>query len=977
LSINKHRNPIARAVKIALFATASVSALSTPSVFAAEAADEEEASEKATKIVITGSRIPRRELSQPSPIVSIGQEEIQNFGTPDLGEMLSELSAVAATDTLQGNSGSNQEAGVSSANLRNLGANRSLTLVNGKRHVAGSPGSAQVDLTTIPTSLVERVEITTGGASAVYGSDAVTGVVNVILREDYEGFEVNMSGSKSMESIGAENGNINILAGTDFDDGKGNITFYAQREYIAEVMSNDLQHLNNFGTIANPLNTGENDGIPDRLVVPFVGSEMINRWGVLNPFGPDSARYTFDSNGVPFLQQTRNETNSFAFGDFPGGCPTCFFTEDYENILPERQKMNVMSTLNYAFNDNVNFYGEFKFVRSDIKQQFQPSFSFGGITINVADNPYLDAGLRTTLLNAGQTTVSMAKFFDELGNRSADNRRDLFRVVAGFDGFFELGGTEFDYDVYYANGRTNNRRNTLNDLIPDNFTAAVDAVIDPATGEVACRSQVPSAQGAGYVDPAAINGSQCVPYNPFGFRAASAAAMDYVSADVTRQDEIGQEYYGGTVAFDTAEFAELPGGPIGVALGYEFREEFSESITDELTKSGILSNAATPDSFGEYDVSEQFVELQFPLLAGLPGAEELTIDMAYRQADYSHSGEADAWKVGFMWAPFEDIRLRGTVGESVRAPNISEAFSPQSPGFGRVSDPCDADNLGDDPDRAANCAALGIPADFQANDNVSVNTLSGGNPNLQEETSESDTIGIVWTPSFVEDLSVSIDAYKIDIADAITLVTTQTVADNCVASSTGLDAAFCSQIDRDPVTFDITLVRSGFINASAQKAEGIEMEVDYKTDLEFISAPGELALNLFVAKLELLEIFEFQNIPEEKNVEQGELGDPEYQARLQMAYRLDDLNVNWTSRFVDRSARFDVTPGKDIPEDTSPAFLGGITTHDISASYDFSEDLTVYAGIRNIGNKLQHGITVNPIYDQFGRRFFAGATIRF
>ncbi|TQV75647.1 TonB-dependent receptor [Aliikangiella marina] len=945
--------------------------------FAAEEGEDAEAEEQNEKIVITGSRIPRKELSQPSPVVTIDSAEIKKFGTTDLASMLSELAPVAATDTLQGNSGSNASAGVSSANLRNLGPERSLTLINGKRHVAGQPGTAQVDLSTIPASLVERVEISTGGQSAIYGSDAVTGVVNVVLKEDFEGFEVNMSGSKSMESVGAGNGTINILAGADYADGKGNVTFFAGREYVEEVMSRDLQHLENYGTIINPADGGEEDGIPDLLTVPFVGSEMINRWGVLNPFGPDSARWTFQDDGTPFLQQTRNETNSFAFGDFPGGCPTCFFTEDYENFLPSVQKMHVGSTTNYSFNDNVQFYGEFKYVRSEIEQQFQPSFRFGNISINVVDNPFLDGGLRATLLANGQSTVSMAKFFDELGNRSADNLRETFRVVTGVKGFFELGDTEVDYDFYYVNGRTNNRRRTLNDLIPDNLVAALDAVIDPATGQAACRSQVPSAQGTGYVDPAAINGSQCVAYNPFGFRAASTEAMDFVSADVTREDEIGQEYYGVQFVFDTAEFANLQGGPIGIALGFEEREEFSETITDSLTKSGILANAATPDEFGSYDVSESFVELQFPILEGLTGAHELTLDAAYRAADYSGAGNADTWKVGVLYAPIEDIRIRGTVGEAIRAPNISEAFSPQSPGFARVSDPCDADNLGNDPDRADNCAALGIPATFQANDNVSVNTISGGNPDLTSEVSDSTTFGIVWTPTFLEDFSVTIDKYEIDIEDAILSVAAQTVANNCVDSTGGPDANFCGQIDRDPTTFDITLVRSGFINASAIRSEGIEANVNYRFDL---GEMGSIASNLYLSKLELLEFFEFQNLPEESDLDQGEVGTPEYQARLNLVWSLDDLSVSWTSRFVDRSARYNVSPppgDTSEPEDISPSYIGSVTTHDISASYDFSSDVSVYAGIRNVGNKLPPGWTRSTIYDSIGRRFFAGATFRF
>lgn len=976
MSINKTTNPIARAVKLALFATATVSAVSSVNVFAAEEGEEADADKQNEKIVITGSRIPRNELSQPSPIVTIDSSEIKKFGTTDLASMLSELAAVAATNTLQGNSGSNAAAGTSSANLRNLGAARTLTLINGKRHVAGSPGSAQVDLTTIPASLVERVDIITGGQSAIYGSDAVTGVINVILKENFEGFEVNVAGAKSTESVGAGNGTVNLLAGADYADGKGNVTFFAGREYIEEVMSRDLQHLQNYGTIANPLDGGEEDGIPDRLTVPYVGSEMINRWGVINPFGPDSARWTFQDDGTPFLQQTRDGTNSFAFGNFPGGCPTCFFTEDYENFLPLSQKMHVGSTTNYNFNDNVQFYGEFKYVRAEIEQQFQPSFRFGNIDINVVDNPYLDGGLRTTLLNAGQTTVSMAKFFDELGNRSADNLRETFRVVAGLKGYFELSETEIDYDLYYVNGKTNNRRRTLNDLIPDNLVAALDAVIDPATGQAACRSQVPSAQPAGYTDPAAINGDQCVPYNPFGFRAASTAAMDYVSADVTREDEISQEFYGASFLLDTGEFLNLPGGPIGIAFGFEEREEYSETITDSLTKSGILANAATPDEFGGYDVTDTYLELQFPILEGLTGAHELTLDVAGRRADYSSAGRADTWKVGLLYAPIEDIRIRGTVGEAIRAPNINEAFSPNSPGFANVSDPCDADNVNNDPDRPANCAALGIPANFQANDNVSINIISGGNPDLTPEVSDSSTIGIVWTPTFLEDFAMTLDTYSIDIEDAILFVDPQDIANNCVGSASGLDANFCAQVDRDPTTNDITLIRSGFVNASFLKTEGIETNISYIFDLGDM---GTLNSNLFISKLDLYQEFPFQNLPD-SDQSQGEVGLPEYQARLNLNWNMDDLTVSWTSRFVDRSARFDTSPPPEDtsePEDISPSFIGSITTHDISANYNFSSDISVFAGIRNVGNKLPPGWTRSSIYDSIGRRFFAGATFRF
>ncbi|KJY98065.1 MULTISPECIES: TonB-dependent receptor domain-containing protein [Pseudoalteromonas] len=970
-----NKSSISKAIQYSLL-------LGTVASGTAIAAEESDRVKEVEKIQVTGSRIVKPKLSQPAPIVTIGAKDIAQAGVPDLGSVLAELPAIGSTDTLIGNNDSNALAGVTSADLRRLGAARTLTLVNGKRHVAGAPGSAQVDLNTIPAALIERVEVITGGASAIYGSDAVSGVVNVILRDDFEGFEFNGSVGNSTEGVGTKNHSYSIVGGAEVFDGRGNVTFFAGKDRIREVMANDIRQVNHYGTIQNPENTGEEDGIPDQLTVPNVMSERISENGVINPFGAAGSIWTFDNNGVPELMPEREFTNSFAFGSFPDGCQYCFKTQDYENVYPDLDKTTVGSTFNFDLSDNHSFYSDFKFVRSDIKQQFQPSFRFGNVAINVQDNPYLDETLRQDLLSQGTEVATFSKFFGELGNRSAANKRELFRFVGGFEGYFTLSETDFTYDTYYVFGRTDNVRNTLNDLIPDNFVAALDAVIDPATGEVACRSQVPSAQGEGYTDPASVNGGDCAPYNPFGFNQASQAAKDWVSADVTRTDKITQEVVGGYVAFDSAELFELQGGPIGIATGFEYREETSETITDEFSKAGFLTTAATPDSYGEYDVSEGFIELSFPILAGMSFAEELTVDAAYRTADYSHTGSSSSWKVGLMYQPFDDLRIRGTIGEAERAPNIAEAFDPQSPGFGRVSDPCDADNIDDNPNRRANCAALGIPADFQANDNVSVDTLSGGNPDLKPEKSTSFTGGLVWTPSFAENFSMTLDYYDIEIEDAISFIATQSIADNCVDAAGGIDEAFCSQVDRDPETFDIELVRSGYLNAAAITTRGIDADFDYRTDLADFDIDGELTFNLFINHLIELEDFEFQNRPDKVNVENGEVGDPEWQGRFTVQYTWQDLNLTWTTRYTDRSARFDVSPEGDIEEDISPAYVGSIVTHDLSARYQLTDNMRVDLGLRNLTDKLppayiQASGGNEAIYDVVGRRFFANVNVTF
>ncbi|RUO37089.1 TonB-dependent receptor [Aliidiomarina taiwanensis] len=921
----------------------------------------EKAEEKFERIVTTGSRISRPELSQAEPVVTLGREDIERFGSTDLGQILAELPAVSASSTLIGNRTSNSSAGVSSANLRGLGSSRTLVLVNGKRHVAGSPGSASVDLSTIPSSMIERVEIMTGGASAIYGSDAVSGVVNVILKKDYEGLEFNARGASSTEGVGARNHELNLLGGGNFDDGRGNAVFYAGLSRIQQTMENDIRQSNNWGTILNPEDTGRLDGIPDRIWAENIGSEYISGGGVL--WGDEL--YGFRNDGSWTVQPERDGTNSGLFGSFKDGCDTCLFNDDYDNFQPGVERVSFGSNLNYALNRSSNFYASFSYTKADITQQFQPAFT-QDIEINVADNPFLDDELRAHLLDQGIEQASMWKFFEDWGNRTADNRRELFRVNAGVEGEFQLSDTYFLYDVYYGYGETRNKRITRNEKINGNVVAAADAIKD-ADGNIVCRD--PNAGGVN-------TGGECVAYNPFG-NSASAEAIAFMSADVTREDTITQEYVGASFVTDTAEFFELQGGPVDVAFGFEWREETSETLTDEFTKRGLTNNAATPDEFGKFDVSEGFVEIKLPLLRAVTMVDELTVDLAYRTADYSHAGSANAWKAGFVYAPIEDVRVRGTLGVAVRAPNIAEAFSPRSPGFTRVNDPCDVNEISKDPNRAANCAALGIPVGFEGETNVSIDLISGGNPNLVSEESDSKTLGVVWTPRFIENFSITLDYYEIEITDAITFIDPQDVINNCVDSASGIDNSYCAQVTRDPVSNQLTMVESGYLNAAALETSGYEMEAKYYTDLSGFDLPGAISTSLFVSKLETLVSYDFQDQPDQDNVNRGQLGTPKLQARFSVGYSLDDLNVNWTARYIDRSALFNVTPRLEAHENLSPNYVGSIVTHDLTAGYAITDNLRVSGGVRNVFDKVPPGYVGNALYDLVGRRAFGSLTYNF
>lgn len=958
-----NKNLLSLSVRNALALTVGASFLISAPALAQQSDNNEPAATDGTeRIQVTGSRIARPELSQAAPIFSIGSDEIANFGSPDLGQILAELPAIGATNTLIGNNTNNSSAGMSSADLRRLGASRTLVLVNGKRHVAGSPGSASVDLSTIPAAMIERVEVMTGGASAIYGSDAVSGVINVITRSNFEGVEVSGRGTTSTEGVGARTHQLDLLAGGDFLNGRGNITFNMGLNRIQETMESDIRQYDNWGSIINPADTGRLDGIPDRIYVPGIGTDQRSGGGVL--WGPDGTYYGFFPDGSWQVQPDRAGDNSAGYGWFPDGCETCGFTGDYRNFQPEVNRRNIGSTLSFELNDAARFYADFKYVEADIIQQFQPMFD--NLTINVADNPYLDEDLRTILLDQGAETVQFRKFFEDWGNRYADNRRQTFRTVLGLDGVVNLGQSFVQYDLYYGYGETRNDRTTNNEIIRNrdsgisNANAAVDAIRN-ADGDIVCRDA-----DAGLVN----NGGECVPYNPFGIN-ANPEAVNFMTHNSNRRDVITQEYVGATFVTDSAAFFELPGGPIDVAFGFEWREETSGTKVDAFTQAGLSGSAASPDTYGEYDVTEGFVEVNLPLLAGLTGIEELSVDMAYRTADYSHSGSADAWKIGLMYAPIQDLRLRGTIGQAVRAPNITEAFSPVSPGFVNVNDPCDASRINQNPNRAENCAALGVPTDFIAQTNASIQSLSGGNENLDVESSRSWTAGVVWTPAFIEGFTATLDVYDIQIDDAIVNIGAQTIIDNCVDSTGGPSVDFCPQVTRGADS-QLTMVTSGYVNASSIETRGVELDLNYRTDLSAWDLPGRLSSSLFVNYLDAFVSYEFQDQPHLDNVNDGQIGDPTWQFRMTHNYRMDDWSITWVTRYIDRSALYNVTPRLESYENVGPAYVGSQTTHDLSATYYMTQNLTLNAGVRNLFDKVPPGYVSNPLYDLVGRRIFAG-----
>jgi len=666
-------------------------------------------------------------------------------------------------------------------------------------------------------------------------------------------------------------------------------------------------------------------------------------------------------------------------------CPLCFSFDPFVTVQPEVEREVLFGTVKYDLTDNVQYYGQIKYVNVDARDADEPRQGiFFGNPIIVADNAFLNEDFRTQLLNDGVGSFAFLKSFDELGNAAELQNRKTFRFVSGLRGDFNAGFGDVDYDLYYVYGKTDIATVQQNQRINGNLNAAIDAV-DDGSGNIVCRGTLP-----GETNPATLNPGACVPLNPFGFGSASEEALAFAFTDLFFDQTVEQHVAGFSLSSDTSEFLELPGGGIAYAFGMEYREESASSTADPLAKQGIVTfTQATEDTSGSYDVFEIFGEVSVPLLADQPFAESLTLDAAIRYADYSHAGSATAWKIGSVWQINEDIRFRGTYSRAVRAPNLTEAFSPQQgTSFFSITDPCDADEIALEPAGspvASNCAALGVPADHQNFDGLTIFGVTGGNPDLNPEESESWTVGVVLTPSFLPGMSLSVDYYSIEITDAIRFLSSADILDTCLRNPTGPDTNACSLVERN-ASGQITSLASTFVNAASLSASGIDVSMLYNVGPEVTNGflDDSLSISIIYSYLEDSKNFPFQNDPTSFDVLSGELARPKHRLRSSVSFTAGPVNVLWESRFIGNQSLINA-PFEDSDART-PSETGSKFYNDIILSTDLelsSTDVNIYAGMNNIFNvkpprlEALGNLVSAGLYDQLGRTFILGASVKF
>lgn len=1040
----------------ALLSGSALMALSAPAMAqdANPTATEEE-------IVVTGSLLAGNPLNSPNPVLVITEEQLQLAGVTSVSDALEEVPALLASNTLDQSLRDAGVVGRVTLNLRGLGTARTLVLVNGKRHVAGQPGTASVDVSSIPNGLIERVDVLTGGASAVYGSDAVTGVVNFILKDDFEGIQFDQQFGISEQGDAPEL-YASLLAGKNFAGGKGNVTFNVSvndrsgivegdRDFTANnAVADDYENPDLRFQAGDPIPPGQTAASVLRqtiLIGPntprFAGTDqsLIDRAtratprairrdprfsisstagiiGIdLNGNGiaeRDTQLRSFvdtNNNGVNDCSESTNGRRGFgcwivdpqtgqlrpfrdgvfagANNQFGGDGSAQRFSG--QSLIPETRNITVGLSGKYEISDALVPYVELKAVQNTA-ENISVYKTFDDYIQIRADNPFIPQAIRNALnaeiaanpaiANTAQITIMRDN--TDVINPNDNNRRRTYRGVAGIRGDLAYN---LDYDLSFNYGRTE-QRVTIHNRLTDRYFASIDAVRDPATGRIVCRSSLdptavprvsdfPGNPFPGFVTFDPRDGS-CRPLNLFGTGAPSAEARAFNSYAETSNAEIEQTVVSGFVRGDSEHFFSLPGGPIAFAFGAEWREETSAFTPDRFRQAGyIFDGSVTRPEGGSYDVSEGFVEVSLPLLADLPLIHQFTVTGAYRSGDYSTIGSAEAWKLDGVWSPVPDLRIRGGVAQTVRAPNITELFAPEQSATFRPNDPCSAENINRGPNpanRLANCRADGIPVGFTDPLTARFVGVTSGNRNLEAETAESRTLGIVAQPRFLPGFTATIDYWQIEIDDAIAAVTAQEIVDACY-DAPSLNNGFCALFTRNrnagsPTFLGFNFLRQSSVNFARFEASGIDFALNYALPLERIGLTnwGDMRFGVSGTWNEENLRFESATRPNASNPELGEMDVPDVQLSTSVSWERGPFTARLSSSFVSEQA----LRGVEIESvrDFTPALAPEAWSHNASLRYAPTETYSFVFGVDNLTNEEPFITETNRPVSALGRYYF-------
>jgi iron complex outermembrane receptor protein len=897
-------------------------------------------------IVVTGSRIVRDGYQAPTPVTVLGIEEIQRAAPINLADQVNQLPALAGSTRMNTSTISAGLVGINALNLRSLGVNRTLVLFDGQRMPASTTGG-QVDVNAIPNSLVSRVDVVTGGASAAWGSDAVSGVVNFVLDKDFTGLRGEVSGG--ITTYGDDrNLRLSVAAGTRFAGGRGHLLLSVEHAWNEGIEGIDRPWYVGAKQLNNPAYTATN-GLPRLLARTNVGYTTVAPGAIVTAgplrgiyFGPGGAPAQLNFGSIvsdPFM--VGGDWRVTDFGNGP---------QALDNPL---SRQNVFGRLSYKITDNIEGYLQASYSRSYVDMITTPQFNFGGLTIR-NDNPFIPQSILARMRELNLASLTVGSWNEAIGGLPYQADRDLYRYVLGANGDFGAFGSQWRWDAYW-NRNVSDFKQTLYIPINANYTRALDAVMGP-NGVPVCRSTL--------TDP--TNG--CVPLNLLGTGVASAGALNYVNGTAWLDNTITQDTYAASVS---GEPFSTWAGPVLVALGVEHRREASKGQSDALSKTNSYWAGNYKPIIGSYDVTEGFLEVAAPLATDTAWARSLEINGAVRGTDYSSSGFVTTWKIGATYAPIEDIKFRATRSRDIRAGNLADLFQPGQTLTSTVADP------------------------FRNNQSYTIFYTAIGNTEIRPEKGDTLDLGVIVQPRFLPGFTASVDYWEIKLRDAIATLSPSVLLNQCF----GGDTTVCPFIIRDQAGLVSNVIQKP-INLAEQTVSGIDMEASYRFNLADVAQGlGDGAVVIRGLATRYLDNTSFSGIVGAVPIKSlgGASGTPYWRYLISATYTDGPLTGSLTARGLS-----DGLLGTNYFECTSncPPSVGGITTidnnhvdgyvyFDLAASYKIRPEIELFGAVSNVANKdpavvpnatgigsQQLGVS-QLYYDVIGRSFRAGVRFVF
>jgi iron complex outermembrane receptor protein len=945
------------------------------------------------EVTITGSRIQRTDgFSAPTPVAVMDSDILKQMSTTTIAESLTRMpqfSSNLSSSNLSSNVGTGT-AGANLVDLRGLGANRTLVLFDGKRMISASLGTGgnagAVDTNVIPSDLIERVEVVTGGASAAYGSDALAGVVNFITNNKFTGVRTNIEGGSSF--LGDDvNYKATLTAGTGFADNRGHVIFSGELTQDNGVTSSDRSWADpNWQFMTNPAYVKGN-GLPQFIVTPNASLANGTLGGLITTCVVNgkslSVAQSIQTGGCPlrgvqFLQG--GAPTPFTFGALSPTSPgpvmvggTVSRVDQTTQIDLPLARRNVYGRVSFDVTDDTNVYTELSYSHTySHNTSVVPNLNNGGQTI-LSGNPYIPASVQSTMTADGVSAFTLGSFNGDMGYLQGINQRDMKRAIVGSEGKFHLLNDDWKWEAYAGYDEMDITSKTPGDEISSNWDVATHAIVGPSGAIICDPTYFATATAAAKAKGSAAPQAGCVPYNPMGLGVNTQAALAYVTGYGDSYTALRQ--YQAAADLNGEPFSTWA-APVSIAAGVEWRKEAVDGEVTALDQQSAFFAGNYKATVGQYHVTEGFLETTVPLAKNLPFAESADINAGVRETDYSTSGSVTTWKVGATWTPIKDIRFRATRSLDIRAPNLGELFNTGVVGTGNTFDP-------------------GAPGGGQT---YFLKSVSSGSTSLQPERAYTTGFGFVFEPRFLPGYTLSVDYYNIQVRNAVSSLATTTILQQCFSAG-----KFCNLIDRDPTTGLVDLLTNQPQNITGQQEEGIDINTNYSLALP----KGELklyGLANFVQKLKIQDpingVLDGRGVinPNVTNLASlGAINAPRFSYLASMTYSLDPVSVSLIMTGVSAGVFYNglivcnagCPTGNGVTTGTSnDNHIDSYKSFSLSANYMIGKWGELYGVVDNLFDKdppvvpgsfgagfYQGQSNIN--YDRIGRAFHLGWRAKF